>query len=99
MLTMDHKAIIAIRKDNSVLVIKPSLLTSYSCCSGGTATRSLWVKAQKNFSPSDQFILMEYQGIKVYLYKKLTLSKDIHVYQKLKIPFLDSILGVKGVKL
>jgi len=99
MLTIDDKAITAIRKNNSVLVIKPSLITSSSCCSGGTATRSLLVKAQINFSPSEHFILMEYEGVKVYLYKKLFLSKDIHVYQKLKIPFFGSIFGVKGVRL
>ncbi|MBU3144746.1 hypothetical protein [Clostridium sp. CF012] len=99
MLTIDHKAIIAIRQDNSVLVIKPSLSTSSSCCSGGTSTRTLVVKTQKNFSPSEQFILMEYEGVKVYLYKKLILSKDIYVYQKFKIPFFGSILGVKGVRL
>jgi len=99
MLTIDDKAITAIRKENSVLVIKPSFLAPSSCCSGGTATRSLLVKAQKNFSPSEHFILMEYEGVKVYLYKKLILSKDVYVYQKLKIPFFRSIFGVKGVSL
>ncbi|MGV8979832.1 hypothetical protein [Clostridium sp.] len=99
MLTIDNKAIIAIRKDNSVLVIKPSFVISSSCCSGGNSTRSLWVKAQNNFTPSEKFILMEVDGIKVYLYTGLILSKDIHVYQKFKLPFFGSILGVKGVKL
>lgn len=99
MLTIDQKAIIAIKKENFVLVIKPSLITSSSCCSGGTATRTLWVKTQKNFFPSEQFILMEYEGVKVYLYKRLNLSQDIHIYHKLKIPFYGSIYGVKGVSL
>ena len=99
MLTIDPKAITAIKKDTSVLVIKPSFLTPSSCCLGGTVSRSLLVKAQINFSPSEHFILMEYEGVKVYLYKKLILSKDIHVYLKLKIPFFGSIYGVKGVRL
>lgn len=99
MLTIDDKAIIAIKKDNSVLVIKPSLVISSSCCSGGTSTRTLWVRTQKNFSPSDKFILMETEGIKIYLYSGLIISKDIHIYQKLKIPFFGSIYGVKGIKL
>ena len=42
---------------------------------------------------------MEYEGVKVYLHKSLFLNEDIHVYQKLKIPFLGSVYGVKGVRL
>jgi len=42
---------------------------------------------------------MEYEGVKVYLHKGLIISKDVHVYQKLKIPFFGSIFGVKGVRL
>ena len=42
---------------------------------------------------------MEYEGVKVYLQKGLILNQDIHVYQKLKIPFLGSVFGVKGVRL
>ena len=96
MLTMDDKAISAIKKSNSVLVVKSVI---NSCGWGGTPTRSLWIETQKNFSPSEQFILMEHEGVKVYLHKGLIISKDIHVYQKLKIPFFGSIYGVKGVRL
>jgi len=96
MLTIDDKAINTIRKGNSVLVIKSVV---NSCGWGGTPTRSLWIETQKNFSPSEQYILMEYEGVKVYLQKGLILNEDIHVYQKLKIPFLGSIFGVKGVRL
>lgn len=96
MLTMDDKAINAIRKVNSVLVIKGVL---NSCGWGGTPTRSLWIETQKNFTPSDQFILMEYEGVNVYLHKGLIISKDVHVFLKLKIPLLGSIFGVKGVRL
>ena len=96
MLTIDDKAISTIKKENSVLVIKSVV---NSCGWGGTPTRSLWIETQKNFSPSEQYILMEYEGVKVYLQKGLILNQDIHVYQKLKIPFLGSVFGVKGVRL
>ena len=96
MLTIDDKAINAIKKDNSVLVVKSVI---NSCGWGGTPTRSLWIEAQKNFTPSEQFILMEYEDVKVYLHKGLIISKDVHVSQKLKIPFFGSIYGVKGVRL
>ena len=96
MLTIDDKAINTIKKGNSVLVIKSVV---NACGWGGTSTRSLWIETQKSFSPSEQFILMEYEGVKVYLQKGLILSNDIHVSQKLKIPFLGSVYGVKGVRL
>ena len=96
MLTIDDKAISTIKKESSVLVIKSVV---NSCGWGGTPTRSLWIETQKNFSPSEQYILMEYEGVKVYLQKGLILNQDIHVYQKLKIPFLGSVFGVKGVRL
>lgn len=96
MLTIDNKAIKTIKKENSVLVIKSVI---NSCGWGGTPTRSLWIETQKSFSPSEQFILMEYEGVNVYLHKGLKLDKDIHVYQKLRLPFLGSIFGVKGVRL
>ena len=96
MLTIDDKAINTIRKSNSVLVIKSVV---NSCGWGGTPTRSLWIETQKNFSPSEQFISMEYEGVKVYLHKSLNLNQNIHVYQKMKLPFLGSIFGVEGVRL
>ena len=96
MLTIDNKAINAIKKQNSVLVIKSVV---NSCGWGGTPTRSLWIETQKNCSNLEQFILMEYEEVKVYLHKSLILNSDIHVYQKLKIPFFGSIFGVKGVRL
>ena len=96
MLTINDKAINTIKKGNSVLVIKSVV---NSCGWGGTPTRSLWIEAQKNFSPSEHFILIEYEGVKVYLHRGLVLSNDIHVYQKLKIPFFGAIFGVKGVRL
>ncbi len=96
MLTIDNKAINSIKKGNSVLVVQ-----SMVDCSGwgGTSTRSLWIETQKHFSPSDQFILMEYEDVKVYFHKSIILSEDIRVYQKLKLPFLGSIYGIKGVRL
>ncbi len=94
MLTMDNKSINAIKKNNSVLVLKS---TFTSCGWGSTPTRSLWIETQKNFSPTEQFILMEYEGVKVYFHNSLKLNQDIYVYQKLKLPFLGSIFGVKGV--
>ena len=96
MLTINDKAINTIKKENSVLVIKSTVNSS---CWGGTPARSLWIETQKNFSSSEQFILMEYEGVKVYLDRGLILSNDIHVYQRLKIPFSDATFGVKGVRL
>ena len=96
MLTVDDKAINAIRKAKSVLVVKSVI---NSCGWGGTPTRSLWIEAQKHFSPSEQFLLMEYEDVKVYLHKGLIISNDIHVYQKSKIPFFGSIYGIRGVRL
>ena len=96
MLTIEAKAANTIKKSNSVLVIKSVV---NSCGWGGTPTRSLWIETQKSFSPSEQFIEMDYQEIKVYLHKSLNLNKDIHVYQKMKLPFLGSIFGVQGVRL
>ena len=58
MLTMDDKSINAIKKANSVLVVKSVI---NSCGWGGTPTRSLWIETQKKFSPSEKFILMEYE--------------------------------------
>ena len=96
MLTIDDKAINNIRKNDSVLVVKSVV---NSCGWGGTPTRSLWIETQKSCSPLEQYTLMEYEGVKVYLHKSLFLNEDIHVYQKLKIPFLGSVYGVKGVRL
>lgn len=95
MLTISDKAINALRKQNSVLIVK-SFVNSYCC--GGTSTRNLWIETKKNCSHLEQFILMEYEGVKVYLHKSLNLNKDIHVYLKLKIPFLGTIFGIRGVK-
>jgi len=96
MLTMDDKAINAVKKANSVLVVKSVI---NSCGWGGTPTRSLWIETKKSFSTSEQFILMEYEGVKVYLHKSLIINKDVYVYQKLKIPFFGSIYGINGVRL
>lgn len=96
MLTIDSKAISAIKIKDSVLVIKSVV---NSCGWGGTPTRSLWIETQKNCSPLEQYTLMEYEGVKVYLHKSLILNEDIHVYLKLKLPFLGSVFGVKGVRL
>jgi len=94
-LTIGNKAINALRKQNSVLIIK-SFVSSYCC--GGPSTRNLWIETQKSCSHLEQFVLLEYEGVKVYLHKSLLLNKDIHVYQKFKIPFLRPTFGVKGVK-
>ena len=97
MLTIDNKAINSIKKGNSVLVVQ----SMESSCGGwgGSPTRSLWIETQKNFFPSEQFILMEYEDVKVYFHKSIILSKDIHVYQKLKLPFIGPIYGVKGIRI
>ncbi len=96
MLTIDRKAINTIKMKASVLVIKSVV---NSCGWGGTPTRSLWIETQKSCSPLEHYTLMEYEGVNVYLHKSLILNEDIHVYQKLKIPFLGSVFGVKGVRL
>ena len=40
----------------------------------------------------------EYQGIKVFLSKELKVKDNIHVYQKLKLPFMACTFGIKGVE-
>ena len=94
MLTIDDKAISALRKQDSVLIVMS--FVPPSCC-GGTSTRTLWIETKKNCSHEEQFILMEYEGVKVYFHKSLILKTDIHVYQKLEIPFTSARFGVKGV--
>lgn len=54
------------------------------------------LRFQKNSSKND-FHSFEYEGIKIFINKSLKLEEEILVYQKLKLPFIGAIYGVKGV--
>lgn len=45
-----------------------------------------------------RYNVYEYQGVKVFILKELKIKADIHVYQKLKLPFMADKFGIKGIE-
>lgn len=46
----------------------------------------------------EQYSVYAYEGVKVYVLDKLKIEGDIHIYQKLKLPFSPPVFGISGVK-
>lgn len=99
MLTINAKALKYAKKKELYFVVK-ILTRTIECAWNGTRTqgRSLSVKASYEYEVEIEYYdIFEFQGVKVFISKELKIKGDINIYQKLKIPFMAPVFGVKGV--
>lgn len=101
MLTISDKALNYAKTKNFSFVV--NIISNIIECDWGGCSRTL----VKSFSikvlherevDKSCYNVYEYQGVKVFILKELKVKGDIHVYQKLKLPFMACTFGIKGVE-
>lgn len=94
MITIEEKALEYAKQKEGSIVVK-TISTSGGWCE--MPIKSLWIEVLKDFKPTKNFDSYEYEGIKVFIEKGLKLEEDILIYRKLKLPFVGTVLGSKGI--
>lgn len=97
MIKIDEKALKIAKEKNSNFIINLITTTCGGWGSNGSQIQNLSVEISKKIPAKNAFHNFEYEGIKVFINKSLKLGEEILVYQKLKLPFIGAIYGVKGV--
>lgn len=96
MIKIDDKILNSLKKTGSDLIIK-TISTSGGCCEMGA--KSLCIEPSKEFSGSSYYKEFSYDGIKIFIEKFLKIEDEIYIYQKMKLPLIGQIYGVKGVSI
>lgn len=101
MLTISDKALNYTKTKNLSFVV--NIITNVIECDWGGCSRTL----VKSFSikvlyesevDKSCYNVYAYQGVKVFVLKELKIKSDMHVYQKLKLPFMTCTFRIKGVE-
>lgn len=102
MLTISNKALNYARTYNLSFVVNifANLIEcDWGACTPKTLVKSITVKAlHENEVDKSCYNAYEYEGVKVFISKELKTKEDIHVYQKLKLPFMARSFGTKGIE-
>ena len=96
MIKIDDKILTTLKKSGSDIIIK-TISTSGGCCEMGV--KSLCIEPSKKFSGSSYYNEFSYDGIKIFIEKFLKLEDEIYIYEKVKLPLIGQIYGVKGVSI
>ncbi|MCT8977650.1 hypothetical protein N4T77_13705 [Clostridium sp. CX1] len=94
MLTIDKKALEYAQERNGSFIVK-TISASGGCCD--VPIKDLSIEFLVDFKESSNYKSFEYKGVKVFIEKYLQLEEDILIYQKMKLPFIGSIFGSKGI--
>lgn len=94
MLTIHESALVTAKKLHSSFVV--TVYRAPICCSGGTV-RTVNIDLHENFTPTNSFQEIEYEGVKVYISKDLKLKEKASIYKKLNIPGIGPIFSSKGI--
>ncbi|MFU0824976.1 MAG: hypothetical protein ACFWTK_08360 [Clostridium sp.] len=96
MLTISNSALKTAKSLNCSFVV--FIKENPTCCCSGPV-KTLAIKLCKNFTDSNNiYSLFHYEGIDVYISKSLKLKNNIEIYQKLNLPIIGPLFGVKGIQ-
>lgn len=102
MISIENKALrYAKTKNLSFVVNKVTSVIECNCgtCPSKTQVKSLSTKVlYESEIDKSCFNVYEYQGVKVFILKDLKIKADIHIYQKLRPPFMSCTFGSKGIE-
>lgn len=102
MIKIDDKAL-NYAKSNSLCFVAGISTKTISCDwhnGGTTLVKSLRLRVlyETEILDKEQYNIYEYQGIKIYILDQLKVVGDIHIFQKMKLPFSSPAFAVTGIK-
>lgn len=97
MVIIEQKALSYAKKNNMNFIIQLTLCTNGCACAGGGADIDIEVKTVKEFSSDNRYNLYQCEGVNVFIQKNIKMNENVYVFQKLKLPLMPPIWGVKGV--
>lgn len=94
MLVIDDIGLKYAKKIKGSFVVKVGVTLGGWC---GVGTKSLWIEVVKDFQQTEDYKAYEYKGIKVFIEDKLSLEKDVLIYEKMNLPMVGRIFAAKGI--
>ncbi|MCY6370830.1 hypothetical protein [Clostridium ganghwense] len=97
MITINNTALKTAKNMNASFVIR---VTTSGCGCGGGIRKSLWIELSNDFVDiNNHYTLFEYEGVNVYISKKLNLSNNVYIFQKFKFPVIGPVFSSKGISI
>ena len=94
-LTIDDRALDYAKEKGGDFVVK-TISTSGGCCS--MEVREITVEFSKDFKGSNKiFNRYSYKDVNVYVERGLEVEEEVLIYEKAKLPLIESLFGSKGI--
>lgn len=94
MLKIEEKALKQAKSMNKNFVVK-TVSVSGGCCD--VPVSSIVIELVDDIEKPGNYIIYEYDGVKVFVENYLKTEENIFIYQKVKLPLIGTVFGSKGI--